>query len=169
MKKIEFELKPIHDTRSSFYKKATVFKVENDDDAKIYFLKSYDSVVACVIDNYFYLNNNIRIDLLFSNTTLRHIKEFYRQFHKDEQKTKSDFLKMNCLIAFDFLFRHETNGGVDYGIRSYAHYYNATSTETTRFFKTFQGYRQRLKQDAHGRYMFTKCIHGLSNYYYYYI
>ena len=90
MKKIEFELNPIHDTRNSFYKKSVVFRVENDD-------------------------------------------------------------------------------GVDYGIRIYAHYYNATSPETTRFFKNFQGYRQRLKQDTHGRYMFTKSIHGFSNYYYYYI
>lgn len=59
------------DSRKSFYNKCCEFITE---DAKI--LKSYNSFVAVIKDNTSCLNNNINSDLLFSNTTLRHIKSF---------------------------------------------------------------------------------------------
>lgn len=169
MKKNEFILKAIHDTRKEFYNKATVQQAQTDDNAQIYFLKSYDSVVACVIDGSFYLNNKIQKGLLFSNTTLRHIKEFYRQFKKDIPLTKSDFLKMDCLKDFDFLLVHSTSEGVTYSIASWNNYNTATSTDTKKFFKGFKGYKQRITSDANGKYLLTSSAYGYSNYRYYYI
>ena len=42
------------------------------------------------------LNNNIDQSLLFSSTTLRHIKEFLKQFYYNSDKniTKKDLLKL---------------------------------------------------------------------------
>lgn len=64
------ELTPI-DARKSFYKKCCELIA---DDVKI--LKSYNSFVAVIKNNTIYLNNTINNELLFSNTTLRHIKSF---------------------------------------------------------------------------------------------
>lgn len=169
MKKTEFNLKAIHDTRKEFYSKATVQQVQTDDDTKIYFLKSYDSIVACIIDDLFYLNDNIRKDLLFSNTTLRHIKEFYKQFKNNISLTKSDLLKMDCLKPFDFLLVHSTNDGTSYSIASWNNYHIATSSDTKKFFKSFKGYKQRTTSDANGKYLLTSSVYGFSNYRYYYI
>lgn len=59
------------DGRMSFYQKCCEL---NAGDVKI--LKSYSSFVAVIKNNTIYLNNNINDDLLFSNTTLRHIRSF---------------------------------------------------------------------------------------------
>ena len=64
------ELTPI-DARKSFYGKCCELIAG---DTKI--LKSYSSLVAVIKNNTIYLNNNIDGELLFSNTTLRHIKSF---------------------------------------------------------------------------------------------
>lgn len=64
------ELTPI-DSKKSFYGKCCEIIAG---DAKI--LKSYSSFVAVIKNNTIYLNNNIDGELLFSNTTLRHIKSF---------------------------------------------------------------------------------------------
>lgn len=58
-------------SRKSFYGKCREI-IAND--TKI--LKSYNSFVAVIKNNTIYLNNNIDGELLFSNTTLRHIKSF---------------------------------------------------------------------------------------------
>lgn len=88
------ELLPIFDSRKSFYNKAIVINL--DDNSKL--LKSYDSFV-CLIDsnNSIYINNDIEHELLYSTTTLRHIKEFIKQFSDFENKnelTKKDLLNM---------------------------------------------------------------------------
>lgn len=64
------ELTPA-DGRRSFYQKCCELIA---DDVKV--LKSYSSLVAVIKNNTIYLNNNINDELLFSNTTLRHIKSF---------------------------------------------------------------------------------------------
>ena len=64
------ELTPI-DARKSFYGKCCELITG---DAKI--LKSYNSFVAVIKNNTIYLNNNINNELLFSATTIRHIKSF---------------------------------------------------------------------------------------------
>lgn len=87
-----YYLKPIKDSRASFYNKATV--EEDDATATLY---SYMTKV-CTIDKAsktFKLNKDVREELLLSTTTLRHIKEFLYQFEiKNAPKTKGEFLKV---------------------------------------------------------------------------
>lgn len=64
----------VYDTRKSFYGKAFITRENN----KI-ILTSYDSKVAMIKDNMIFINHKVRKDLLFSQTTLRHIKEFIKQ------------------------------------------------------------------------------------------
>lgn len=67
-----FELSPQYDSRKSFYGKAKVVQKENGD----YVLYSYNTPVATV-------RNGKRVpeeEYKASQTTNRHIKEFYRQF-----------------------------------------------------------------------------------------
>ena len=72
----KYYLIPKKDSRASFYKKAEV--IVKDDGTKI--LKSYESKVCKINkEGCFILNNSIREDMLFSQTTLRHIKEFLFQ------------------------------------------------------------------------------------------
>ena len=70
-------LQPIFDTRKSFYNKAYI--VRNYGSIELY---SYNTLVLSVntSDNTYTLNYNINTNLLFSNTTLRHIKECLHQF-----------------------------------------------------------------------------------------
>ena len=63
------ELKPIYDRRKSFYKKA--FIVRNADNSID--LLSYATIVATIKDGKLHING------FYSNTTLRHIKEFVEQ------------------------------------------------------------------------------------------
>jgi hypothetical protein len=83
------DLQPIYDGRNSFYGKAKVYS-EGDGEYKLY---SYDTLVCTLRGNGYYLNYDIDYSLLFSNTTLRHIKEFLRQYYKNEFMTKNDIIK----------------------------------------------------------------------------
>lgn len=67
-----YELTPRYDTRQSFYRKAYV--EETNENEKI--LYSYCVPVAMIEDNKLFINDNER---WYSQTTLRHIKEFARQ------------------------------------------------------------------------------------------
>lgn len=74
----EYFLEPIYDSRMSFYSKAKV--VEEDGVKKLY---SYKSLICEIQDDNAVIIHNI-IDhngesLTFSNTSLRHLKEFLRQ------------------------------------------------------------------------------------------
>lgn len=73
------ELRTIYDRAKSFYKKAYVERY--NDKIKLY---SYDTHVATIYltesGRYYSLNDDIPESLLFSKTTLRHIKEFLHQF-----------------------------------------------------------------------------------------
>jgi len=64
----EYELRCIHDNRKSFYQKA---KVRYEGDRQI--LKSYSTDVAYIE------NGKARVNGMYSQTTLRHIKEFLKQ------------------------------------------------------------------------------------------
>lgn len=70
-------LQPIYDTRKSFYKKAYI--VRNYGLIELY---SYNTKVLEIdtLKGIYTLNYNINTNLLFSNTTLRHIKECIHQF-----------------------------------------------------------------------------------------
>lgn len=66
----EYYLKPLHDSRNSFYNKATVSL--DSDSVKLY---SYKTLVA-------ELTNKCRVAKVYnvqSQTTLRHVKEFLKQ------------------------------------------------------------------------------------------
>ena len=68
MKQI-YDLVPVYENRKSFYGKAKVIVMESGE----IILKSYDSFVASI------KNGKATINGLYSNTTLRHIKEFLHQ------------------------------------------------------------------------------------------
>ena len=70
-------LKPVFDTRKSFYNKAYIVR-----DYGLIELYSYNTKVLEIdtLKNIYKLNYNINTSLLFSNTTLRHIKECLHQF-----------------------------------------------------------------------------------------
>lgn len=82
-----YALVPEIDARKSFYNKALVIQGEN----KITLL-SYDSKVCVICGDSFKLNKGIKKELLFSNTTLRHIKEFLFQELDLQNLTKKDLI-----------------------------------------------------------------------------
>lgn len=70
------ELKAIYDSRNSFYGKATV-----TEDARGKYLTSYNTVVARITDknNGYIIPAYAEVYGTYSQTTLRHIKEFLKQ------------------------------------------------------------------------------------------
>ena len=87
----KYELLPVYDSRKSFYNKAII--EEENENIKLY---SYNTLVCTLSHNNIILNDTIDQSLLFSNTTLRHIKEFLKQFYfnGDHNITKKDLLKL---------------------------------------------------------------------------
>lgn len=81
------QLKPIYDKAISFYGKA---ETERKGNAVV--LYSYNTKVVEIKDNKVILNNKIDDSLLFSNTTLRHIKEFLKQ-NGFKAETKKQIIK----------------------------------------------------------------------------
>lgn len=65
-----YYLKPCNGQKS-FNNKAVVIEYENKKE-----LYSYNSLVCSIIGNSYTLNKAIKKDLLFSSTTLKHIKAF---------------------------------------------------------------------------------------------
>lgn len=86
------ELQAIYDTKQSFYKKAHVGEYTFKDGKTYKYLKSYDTIVACIFEN------QLRIYGYFSQTTARHIREFAKQNGFDEEITAKD-LKNTCVIS----------------------------------------------------------------------
>ena len=83
-------LMSIYDTRKSFYNKAYIVRIGN-----IIYLYSYDTLVLEIGKDYYKLNKSNNEKLLFSNTTLRHIKETLKQFYYRDDKTltKKEIIK----------------------------------------------------------------------------
>ena len=83
------ELEPLHENVKSYYGKAII--VEND---KMRYLYSYDTLVVAVS----FENDTIVLhnEYLWSQTTLRHIKEFLQQ-HGKPKYTKAELLKIDFL------------------------------------------------------------------------
>ena len=83
-------LVPIYDARKSFYNKAYIVRI--GDLIRLY---SYNTLVLEVGKGFYKLNKSIDEKLLFSSTTLRHIKETLKQFYYKENKTltKKEILK----------------------------------------------------------------------------
>lgn len=92
-------LQPIYNTQKDFYKKAEVKTLNNN----IKLLYSYNTLVCIIYDNKYILNDTINYNLLFSNTTLKHLKDFLLQninilrlsHFIDSKITKKDIIKNN--------------------------------------------------------------------------
>ena len=92
-------LQPIYNTQKDYYKKAEVKTLDNN----IKLLYSYNTLVCIIYDNKYILNDNINDKLLFSNTTLKHLKDFLLQninilrlsHFIDSKITKKDIIKNN--------------------------------------------------------------------------
>lgn len=90
-------LSPVFDNAKSFYNKATIKKYYNSSNILVKSeLYSYNSLVVTIENNSYKLNYNIKEKLLFSCTTLRHIKDFLKQNYwqlKIEINSKKDIIK----------------------------------------------------------------------------
>lgn len=93
-----YELIPINSNQVSFYRRAHYSIVNNE--ATLY---SYMSNV-CQVDRdrgAYFLNWNIQENLLFSSTTLKHIKEFLKQQLGVDIKTKDELIKKEGLSLWN--------------------------------------------------------------------
>lgn len=93
-----YELIPINSNQVSFYKKAHYTIVNKE--ATLY---SYTSSV-CKVDldrGAYYLNWDIPENLLFSHTTLKHIKEFLVQKLGVNIKSKKELVKMEGISLWN--------------------------------------------------------------------
>lgn len=82
------DLKTIYDGQVSFYGKAQV----DESDGKLS-LYSYDTLVCTIEGDGYILNYDVEDKYLFSKTTLKHIKEFLKQYYKYDVWTKKDIIK----------------------------------------------------------------------------
>lgn len=174
MEKQRTILKTIYDSKKSFYNKAEVETITTEGGNKAIILYSYKVPVLAIIETnynskFLYLNNNIDRNLLFSQTTLRHIKEALKQFYQNREYKLKDIIIMADMKYFDFLEVHKTETDETIDIATNNNYNLATSPETKKFFKGFGKYRETKRQDQNGKYLFTKSQYGYSNYYFYYI
>lgn len=86
-----YELPTIYDSRKSFYGKAKVETIETDS-TKIMTLYSYDTKVACVVLDKETGSRTYNLFGIYSQTTTRHQKEFFRQQGMTEKEVQ-DFIK----------------------------------------------------------------------------
>ena len=107
MKESKKELLPVFENVKSYYKKAEVKKYYNKYNIIVkYELLSYNTLVLTYKDSKMKLNKKINKELLTSQTTLRHIKEFIKQhfylLDEETQKTleKNSFSKKTLLELF---------------------------------------------------------------------
>ena len=113
MKKIKsMELTPIYEEVKSYYKKAEIKKVYNKDNRIIkYMLYSYNTKILEVNNNIIKFNyKNINNKKIYTMTTLRHIKEFIKQYYYllevnykniiDKEKLKKEDIKKLIEVSF---------------------------------------------------------------------
>ena len=107
MKESKKELIPVFENVKSYYKKAEVKKYYNKYNVIVkYELLSYNTLVLTYKESKIKLNKDININLLMSKTTLRHIKEFIKQYYylldEETKKTleKNNFSKKTLLELF---------------------------------------------------------------------
>lgn len=83
IKEVKKELIPIYENVKSYYKKAYIKKYYNKDDIiNKYELISYKTSILYLKDSKIYFNyKDINNKKIYSQTTLRHIKEFIKQYY----------------------------------------------------------------------------------------
>lgn len=86
-----YELPTIYDSRKSFYGKAQV-QLNKTDNTEVYTLFSYDTKVATCVKDTEANNTTYTLVDIFSSTTTRHQKEFFRQMGMSE-KDIDEFFK----------------------------------------------------------------------------
>jgi hypothetical protein len=98
-----YELQTVYDSRNSFYGKANVTEIiideaeKNGETYKCKYLISYETTVAKIVykinEKSVFCLENLRKDV-FSNTTIRHIREFMRQngFSIEADMSKKEIL-----------------------------------------------------------------------------
>ena len=86
------ELQAKYDAKQSFYKKAYIGSFTWNNGQEAIYLKSYDTIVACIFEN------QLRIYGYFSQTTARHIREFAKQNGFNEEIPAQD-LKNTCVFS----------------------------------------------------------------------
>ena len=74
---MRLELKPNYDTRKSFYGKSFIEFNEYNNMNKVYTLYSYNTPIMYITKFYIYFEND---EKLYTNTTMRHIRELLRQY-----------------------------------------------------------------------------------------
>lgn len=84
MEKLNYYLNPQYDKAKSFYNKAEVV-----DYGEVKYLYSYNTLVCTLRNDKLELNYNIEESLLFSRTTLKHIKEFLKQHFENGERFKT--------------------------------------------------------------------------------
>lgn len=80
-----FKLEPRFDNRKSFYNKAFVHETVSPEEDYIT-LQSYNTIVA----RYDRLNNDLEVYGTYSDTTLRHLKEFINTWTRKQANTKKE-------------------------------------------------------------------------------
>ena len=83
IKEVKKELIPIYEDVKSYYKKAYIKKYFNKDNLiNKYELISYKTSILYIKNSKLYFNyKNINNKKIYTNTTLRHIKEFIKQYY----------------------------------------------------------------------------------------
>jgi len=87
---IKVELNSMYDSRKSFYNKAYIVKY---DDMNVEALESYGTEVAIFNTKERYVSVRELPKHLYSNTTIRHIREFLKQNGFNADMTKKELLK----------------------------------------------------------------------------
>lgn len=98
-RKEERELVPVYSNQKSFYKKAKMVYYYNKYNLLIQVeLYSYNTLVCTIKNSKYFLNEEVPSYLLFSSTTLKHLKEFLKQFYYSHRfiiNTKKDIIEYN--------------------------------------------------------------------------
>lgn len=168
IKKENYELTTKYDKRQSFYRKANYTKLEYKN-CCVYVLKSYESIVAVITKSnngeWAYINKKVDNDLLYSNTTLRHIKEFFKQFYKNQNYTKKDLMKYESVVDYVEILESDE---ISLSMCDYYNITNATSPEQKKWFKNvFTNYREKNERFGNGDiYLLTSYKYGFSNHYF---
>ena len=168
IKKERFELQARYDSRQSFYKKAFITELKYNNSV-VYVLESYETIVAVITESnnvkWAYVNKKVDKDLLYSNTTLRHIKEFFKQYYKNQDYTKKDLIKYESVVDYVEILESDE---ITLSMCDYYNIANATSPEQKKWFKNaFTNYREKVERFGNGDvYLLTSYKYGFSNHYY---
>ena len=100
---ISKELMPIYENVKSYYKKAYIKKYYNKDDIiNKYELMSYNTSILYIKNNKLYFNyKDINNNNIYTSTTLRHIKEFIKQYYYILELYYKDIINKSKLTKKD--------------------------------------------------------------------